>query len=85
MGPGAGGHLFVVGDDDQTNYRFRRAYLTNIQDCRQHFENCTGCLLEENYLCTQTILELALQLMQHAPMFFVPNDLTHSSLPSLHR
>ena len=63
----AGDHLCVVGDDDQTIYRFRGAYLTNMQDFRQHFSDCTECLLEENYRSTQTILELALQLMQHAP------------------
>jgi DNA helicase-2/ATP-dependent DNA helicase PcrA len=63
----AGDHLCVVGDDDQTIYRFRGAYLTNMQDYKQHFGTCTECLLEENYRSTQTILELALQLLQHAP------------------
>jgi len=63
----AGDHLCVVGDDDQTIYRFRGAYLTNMQDFKQHFPGCTECLLEENYRSTQTILTLALQLMQHAP------------------
>ena len=63
----AGDHLCVVGDDDQTIYRFRGAYLTNMQDYKEHFATCTECLLEENYRSTQTILQLALQLMQHAP------------------
>jgi ATP-dependent DNA helicase UvrD/PcrA len=63
----AGDHLCVVGDDDQTIYRFRGAYLTNMQDFKQHFPGCSECLLEENYRSTQTILTLALQLMQHAP------------------
>jgi len=63
----AGDHLCVVGDDDQTIYRFRGAYLTNMQDFKQHFMGCTECLLEENYRSTQKILELALQLMQLAP------------------
>jgi len=63
----AGDHLCVVGDDDQTIYRFRGAYLTNMQDYKQHFSGCTECLLEENYRSTQTILTLALRLMQHAP------------------
>ena len=63
----AGDHLCVVGDDDQTIYRFRGAYLTNMQDFKQHFTGCTECLLEENYRSTRTILTLALQLMQHAP------------------
>ena len=53
----AGDHLCVVGDDDQTIYRFRGAYLTNMQDYKQHFPGCTECLLEENYRSTQTILQ----------------------------
>jgi len=63
----SGDNLCVVGDDDQTIYRFRGAYLTNMQDFKGHFTGCSECLLEENYRSTQTILELALQLMQHAP------------------
>jgi DNA helicase-2/ATP-dependent DNA helicase PcrA len=33
-------NLCVVGDDDQTIYRFRGAYLTNFQDFRQCFKSC---------------------------------------------
>ncbi|MDD1677477.1 MAG: ATP-dependent helicase [Methanomicrobiales archaeon] len=63
----AGDHLCVVGDDDQTIYRFRGAYLTNMQDFKDHFTHCSEILLEWNYRSTQTILDLALQLMKHAP------------------
>ncbi len=63
----AGDHLCVVGDDDQTIYRFRGAYLTNMQDFREQYASCTEHLLEENYRSTGTILALALRLMEHAP------------------
>lgn len=60
-------HLCVVGDDDQTIYRFRGAYLTNMKDFREQYKSCTEILLDENYRSTETILNLALRLMQHAP------------------
>jgi len=60
-------HLCVVGDDDQTIYRFRGAYLTNMQDFRKQYASCTEILLDENYRSTETILALALRLMKCAP------------------
>jgi len=63
----AGDHVCVVGDDDQTIYRFRGAYLTNMQDFLRHFRDAKEILLTHNYRSTQTILTLALVLMHHAP------------------
>jgi DNA helicase-2/ATP-dependent DNA helicase PcrA len=61
-------NLCVVGDDDQTIYRFRGAYLTNMKDFRECYgPRCAEILLDENYRSTDTILGLALKLMQHAP------------------
>jgi DNA helicase-2/ATP-dependent DNA helicase PcrA len=63
----AGENVCVVGDDDQTIYRFRGAYLTNFRDFREHYTACNEILLSHNYRNTQTILSLALELMKHAP------------------
>ena len=63
----AGDHLCVVGDDDQTIYRFRGAYLTNINDFKRTWEGCCETLLDRNYRSTSTILTLALELMSAAP------------------
>jgi DNA helicase II / ATP-dependent DNA helicase PcrA len=63
----AGDHLCVVGDDDQTIYRFRGAYLTNLDDVKRTWPNCRETLLDRNYRSTSTILALALRLMQSAP------------------
>jgi DNA helicase-2/ATP-dependent DNA helicase PcrA len=62
-----GEHVCVVGDDDQTIYRFRGAYLTNFADFRQHYRDLNEVLLDHNYRNSATILSLALQLMNQAP------------------
>ena len=63
----AGDHLCVVADDDQTIYRFRGAYLTNLDEVKRTWPDCRGTLLDRNYRSTSTILALALRLMQSAP------------------
>jgi len=63
----AGEHLCVVGDDDQTIYRFRGAYLTNIRDFREWATRHAEILLDQNYRNSPAILALAMQLMKGAP------------------
>ncbi|MEI6842027.1 MAG: 3'-5' exonuclease, partial [Methanomicrobiales archaeon] len=63
----AGDNVCVVGDDDQTIYRFRGAYLTNFIDFKEHFKHADQVLLDHNYRNSATILSLALQLMGQAP------------------
>jgi DNA helicase-2/ATP-dependent DNA helicase PcrA len=63
----AGENVCVVGDDDQTIYRFRGAYLTNFRDFREQYTACREILLSHNYRNSRTILTLALELMKYAP------------------
>ncbi|MGB4586585.1 MAG: UvrD-helicase domain-containing protein, partial [Rectinemataceae bacterium] len=58
-------YICVVGDDDQSIYRFRGAEIRNILGFSKIFPGTTTIKLERNYRSFQTILDLAGDVVSH--------------------
>ncbi len=58
-------NLTVVGDDDQSIYKFRGASVSNILKFKDDFPELTQVTLTQNYRSVQSILDLSYKLIQN--------------------
>ena len=62
---GPGPNVTVVGDDDQSIYRFRGAALSNILGFREAYPGAASVVLTDNFRSRQPILDAAHRLIRH--------------------
>ena len=60
-------NLCVVGDDDQSIYRFQGASIANFRTIKDRFKNLTQITLTENYRSTSEILNTSKKLIEEIP------------------
>jgi DNA helicase II / ATP-dependent DNA helicase PcrA len=60
-------NIFVVGDTDQSIYRWRGADYRNVLRFQEEFPDAQVILLEQNYRSVQSILDVAMAVIDHNP------------------
>lgn len=65
---GTEANVFVVGDENQSIYRFQGASKENVREFQKRFPNLKKIILDQNYRSTQTLLNAAAGLIKETPL-----------------
>lgn len=76
-------NITVVGDDDQSIYKFRGASLSNILGFAHDFSDTKHVVLTKNYRSAQNILDLAYTFIQHNNPYRL--ETSNAGLPALNK
>lgn len=68
---GKAGNIFVVGDDDQSIYRFRGAGEENLRQYEKDFSPVQKVILDINYRCPKAIVKASANLIAHNEKRFI--------------
>lgn len=68
---GRAGNIFVVGDDDQSIYRFRGAGEENLRQYEKDFAPVQKVILDINYRCPKAIVKVSANLIAHNEKRFI--------------
>ncbi|MCD6109372.1 UvrD-helicase domain-containing protein [bacterium] len=72
-------NITVVGDDDQSIYRWRGASMNNVNEFNKQFPNTTKIILKENYRSTPEILDVSYEVIKNNNPYRIDKKL-HSQL-----
>lgn len=72
-------NIFVVGDDDQSIYKFRGSYPRVINDFLRDFKRAKVILLNENYRCARQIVKFSKLVIDHNSDRFSKNLVSNRS------
>ncbi|MBI2589404.1 ATP-dependent helicase [Candidatus Saccharibacteria bacterium] len=67
-------NLMVVGDDDQTIYKFNGAQVNNMLNFERHYPKLSKIVLTDNYRSSQDILDFAKRVIEQAEIRLVDLD-----------
>ena len=73
-------NLTVVGDDDQSVYKFRGAAISNILEFKKDFPDSQEVVLTENYRTRQNILDLAYKFIKQNDPNRLEYQLSHGKI-----